>query len=287
MGEGNPPVVRASTPLDGPPRAGANVAITPNRVRIGYVYVAKVTTQDGTVQVYTGSTGQELIKRLSAQHDRKKFLSDPNVEIEIHAVDARLDVSASGRQTLRSARNEALRAAEQTKISEVGDIPGVKTINDIAAATRDNQAKWTAAHDVTLAEITEETAPRYVVRLAERWIFKGPLIGKMFAGFDLLTVFLMYRDIKTSQYVMAPYVLQDEGGVFTLHWERDGWLSATRYWKHYEKGARAGQDIDIDSSEYDFWKDEAEALWGYLDWLGDFVPGLLRRELPVIDPDEA
>jgi len=38
------------------------------------------------------------------------------------------------------------------------------------------------------------------------------------------------------------------------------------------------------SDAYDFWKEEAYALWGYIDWLGDFQPGIWRTTLPEMDP---
>lgn len=67
--------------------------------------------------------------------------------------------------------------------------------------------------------------------------------------------------------------------MFTIGLGRNGWFSKTKYWKNYQSGPMAGQQINIDNDEYDFWKEEAHALWGYLDFWGDFVPGLFNPEL--------
>jgi hypothetical protein len=94
----------------------------------------------------------------------------------------------------------------------------------------------------------------------------------------------MYYHNKMSRYVMAPYVLEDEQGLFTLE-ARESLLSS-QYYKAYTSGGATGQTIEISPDEFRELKKEAEALWGTTDWVGDFVPGLLNRELPVIrEPD--
>ena len=55
-----------------------------------------------------------------------------------------------------------------------------------------------------------------------------------------------------------------------------------QYYKNYIEGDLAGQRESINKKEFNFWKEEAHALWGYLNFWGDFVPGLLRPELPEI-----
>ena len=109
-----------------------------------------------------------------------------------------------------------------------------------------------------------------------------------FAAFQLLDIFLMWRDAKASKYVMAPYLLEDADGVFTIN-ERTGGvldLFQSKYFKNYESGPKKGQRVEITSSEFSGFVEEAHALWGYLDWANDWIPGLLRTELPVIeDPD--
>jgi hypothetical protein len=101
----------------------------------------------------------------------------------------------------------------------------------------------------------------------------------------LLDAWLLYRDAKLSQYVMAPYVLGDEQGFFTL--EQGPSLLPSRHYKAYLSGSTEGQKIEISSSEFRGLKEEAEALWGTTDWKGDFVPGLLNRELPIVRGQDA
>jgi hypothetical protein len=41
--------------------------------------------------------------------------------------------------------------------------------------------------------------------------------------------------------------------------------------------------LSVDKNEYTFAKKEADALYGYIDFWGNFIPGLLRTELPVME----
>jgi hypothetical protein len=84
---------------------------------------------------------------------------------------------------------------------------------------------------------------------------------------------------------MVPYLLEDENGVFTLSRQDRGIFRRDKYFKTYETGKLAGQAVEISKDEFSVLREEAEALWGTTDWKGDWVPGLLRRELPVITID--
>jgi hypothetical protein len=103
----------------------------------------------------------------------------------------------------------------------------------------------------------------------------------------VLDSFLMYREAKLAQMHWAPYVLEDEGGFFILQCRTS--LFSSECFKKYADGELAGQQVELTPSEFRDLRDEAEALWGTTDWKGDFVPGLLLRELPVINinPDLA
>lgn len=112
----------------------------------------------------------------------------------------------------------------------------------------------------------------------------------MGAGLLLLDAVMLYRDQKMSQYVWAPLPLLDSGGVFTLWQEDRGIFRSNDYYKKYKSGPLEGQMVPITTYEWDELRQEAEYLWGYVDWKGDFVPGLLRPKLPVItipDPNMA
>ncbi|MGO4185142.1 hypothetical protein AB4Z17_28640 [Paenibacillus sp. TAF43_2] len=65
------------------------------------------------------------------------------------------------------------------------------------------------------------------------------------------------------------------GGAFTIGNSKNGWFSSTNYFKTYESGTTEG----ISKDEYNFWKAEGRALWGYLDRWGNFVPGLFNPRL--------
>jgi hypothetical protein len=97
----------------------------------------------------------------------------------------------------------------------------------------------------------------------------------------------MYRDEVMSKYVMTPYLLEDAQGIFTLQETDRGIFRSNWYWKNYKTGSSAGQQVKISKDEFLQLKQEAELLWGTTDWKGDFVPGLLRQELPVVEaPDD-
>ena len=285
------PVKGAAAPLPGPGRAGATATIVPVRTKIGYVYKASF-AEAGVSKAYVGSTAQKLMRRLCKQHKRWDVLSLPDIEIEVHAVYARLDAAASGRGTLWSARSEALNAAEQRILLATKEA-GIKTINDINAATYVHMEDWLKAYDVvapgeiTAGMVAEE---KYLVRVQSKWLFKRPSLGGLsgaaFAGLDVLQAFLIWRDLEMSKYVMAPYLLEDDDGVFTLV-HTENLVMSDEYWKRYNTGTKSGKDVSISAADFDYWKEEAHCLWGYADWKADFVPGILRRKLDVVFPNGA
>jgi hypothetical protein len=237
-------------------------------VKIGHIYTVRATV-NGQEVVYCGQTARELAQRLfKDKHKWADIIRAKTTTVEAHTITAELNVAASSRQTLASARKEALSSAEQVIINRRRAEVGVKTLNNIEAAEEANILRW---------------ADRHSVRLGPRFTFKGSVKVGAFAGFILLDIFLSYRDEKLSRYVMAPYVLEDDQGVFTLR-ERDrGIFRSNHYFKIYQTGSLAGQSIRISEDEFLGLKKEGELLWGTTDWKGDWVPGLLRQELPVVD----
>ena len=234
-------------------------------VFVGRVYVIKGTL-NGQAVSYTGSSAQELRARFS-KHEWKSLIRAESTSITTYEVKAKLDIAGSGQGTLRSARNEALRAAEQKILSKVEQAEGVTVLNKSRAATPENAAKWAEQHSV---KVGRGTAFRGGVKLGAN------------AALLLLDIFGMYRDEKMSRYVMAPYLLEDENGVFTLKVKDRGIFRSDYYYKSYQTGPRKGEKVKIDKEEFNVLRKEAEALWGTTDWKGDWVPGILRRELPVI-----
>jgi len=147
-----------------------------------------------------------------------------------------------------------------------------KVLNELNASA--DAASWEARHQVLTNNRWE---------LLERRFVGGTT--KAIAALTLLDAYLIYRDTKMSQYVMAPYILGDEQGFFTL--EEKPSLTSPKYHKAYLSGSAAGQWMELTPSDFRTLKEEAEALWGTTDWKGDFVPGLLNRELPVVGAQDA
>jgi hypothetical protein len=128
---------------------------------------------------------------------------------------AELDVQGSNRRTLLSARTEALRAAKQRAMDQAKEqieeanqnrpsgSKETKLLNEKNAAA--DAATWEARHRVT-------TSKRWT--LIERRATS--IAPKALAVLTLLDAYTIYYNEKMSLYVMAPYVLEDEQGVFTL-----------------------------------------------------------------------
>lgn len=244
-------------------------------VPIGYIYTVR-STIDGVEQVYSGQTSRELIQRLlKDKHKWRDVIKQLSTKVEAHAVTAELNVAASSRQSMLSAKKEALSAAEQVIIkrrrSEIAGGTLKAELNAIEAAEEANILTW---------------ADRHNVRLGARFTWKSPGVKLgAFAGLQLLDIFFMYRDAQLARFAYAPYLLEDDEGVFSLQKEHRGLFSSKLYFKLYKSGAKEGQRVEISESEFDKLADDAEFLWGKTDWKGDFVPGILRQELPVVEPD--
>ena len=80
---------------------------------------------------------------------------------------------------------------------------------------------------------------------------------------------------------MAPYLFKDEKGIYTINELDRGIFRFNKYFKNYKDGQR----VEITEKEFLENKAEGEALYGTTDWKGEFVPGILRPTLPVIEYD--
>ncbi|GAB3812672.1 hypothetical protein [Micromonospora zhanjiangensis] len=255
--------------VDPPTVAPSPAPAAAERTVIGHIYTVRGEI-DGNAVVYTGSTAREIAQRLyKDKHTWSTLIKNKSTTIEVHEVTAVLDVGKSGGGTQRSAENEALRAAEQVVIKRRRtDVGAGRELNARQAATEENVEAWAELHQV---------------RLGARTTFRAGVKVAGMVSFQLLDFFLMYRDLKLSQYVMAPYLLEDAAGIFTLQETDRGIFRSNWYWKNYQTGPLAGQRVQITRDEFRELREEAELLWGTTDWKGDFVPGLLRQELPVVE----
>ena len=236
---------------------------------IGRVYVINDTANN---QVYVGSSAQELRRRFS-RHRWRSLIQSVDTEITFQEVQADLDISSSRRGTVRSARNEALRSAEQRVINRERS-SGRNLLNDRPAASGDNMQTWRQRHDVTLRRRVQ--------------VYKNPgtILNSVGGALAVVDAFRLARDMQLSQYDFTPYILSDERGEFTLEWSRDGFFDLSNdFYKNYisedEEENEDGNRVQISASEFYELRDEARALFGYIDWRGEFVPGLILRELPV------
>jgi hypothetical protein len=84
--------------------------------RVGWIYRIEGKLNGQPVQ-YVGSAA-DLKRRLTNEHEWAKLLQRSSTKVYALEVFAELDVQASNRQTPLSARNEALRAAEQRALDQ-------------------------------------------------------------------------------------------------------------------------------------------------------------------------
>jgi hypothetical protein len=282
---------------------------------VGHVYIVRgVDSATGEAVSYTGSTIQDLRKRLGT-HKWRQLIKAESTTIDIRRVDAEVDVKASGRGTMRSAKMEAARSAEEAVRRNVAKEPS-RPLNEVRAAKGKHMEAWAERHNVRVAKptpykvaggtrrsgpgapastVTEsstvaEVASEPVARRAPaaprspRGGVKPKLGGTAagFLGLVLYDAFKMAREQELEKYVSGPMILEDEGGAFTF---RGGGLFSPTFEKEYIAGESAGTVEPIDKKEFYELKEEHESLWGRVDWKGDFVPGKLRKELPVINPN--
>jgi hypothetical protein len=155
--------------------------------------------------------------------------------------------------------------AAETVTEAVTEVPLAKSAGEAAAA------------EATGAEAAGARSASTRVRPGVRG--GGALTGG-FAALVLLDALNYAREENAAKYREAPYVLEDEGGSFIVEYGREGWFSPV-YQKRYVGGEKEGSVIRIDKDEFRYLKDEAEALYGKKDFWGNWVPGKLRKELPV------
>jgi len=230
-------------------------------VVIGYVYIIEGQFKGESV-TYIGSTAQDIKKRMG-KHEWKAVVQDPNTTVKAIEVKAELDIEGSGRGTRFSARNEALRTAEQ-QIIDSYEKKKIELANKIAAATKENTKIWDARHAV-----------EFSIKSAKVALKGGKRVPSVMSVLDIYSTAM---DLIKSEYVYAPYYMQDEGGVFTIRKEVGGLTSffKTTYYKTYQSSC---QIVEINKEEYNYWANEGEALWGTLDGKGNFVPGLFNPYL--------
>jgi hypothetical protein len=246
---------------------------------------------NGQKQIYIGSAS-DLKERLMGPHKWKKYIHAKQSKIQIKTIYGEPNVRASGRQTHASAQQEALRSMEQEELeiarreveAENKNLPKgrkpTKILNEIDAAS--DPHSWQQRHNTSRSRDWKTIKePGGQLRMP-----KALLTGMV--ALTVLDAYVMAQEWRDDewrrQYEWAPYVLEDEGGVFIL--EEGEWLFSKYYYKTYvdESGELTEENrVEIDAKEFNELKSEAEALWGTFeeneDGEKEFVPGLLNPEL--------
>ncbi len=238
---------------------------------IGRVYVIKGTVS-GKPGVYVGSTAQQLRNRFSA-HQWKKLIQAKSTKISVYEVTADIKPGMTRSKTARAAVNQALRAVEQKVLTKFRKSGAGRILNKVRAALPKNVTKWMKVHSTRLSKPRVAKPPGGGLKLRA--------VG---GGFILLDALIMAREMKVSKYTQGAALLVDEWGEFTVQYKLGPLcgLWGNEYHESYISGPLKGKRFEISSEKFEEYRNEARALYGYLDRAGDFVPGLIQPHPTVI-----
>lgn len=247
---------------------------------IGYVYKLEGHLNGQPVR-YIGSAAS-LKERLVAKHEWSQLLRQTTTKVSFKKVYAELNITASKKKHPSGARSEALRSVEQLELDKAK-----KQAEAENRKKRPGQKRTRILNSRNMATDPHILQKRHNVTSSRRWgVLRkpgAPLILRSVGGVLLIAeVIRLYYDHKRSRFVMAPYLLEDEYGVFTLDYAKSSWLARTKYFKNYVVGVKQDTRVQVSKIEFSALTAEAKALWGTVDGRGNFVPGLLRPSLDVI-----
>lgn len=266
------------------------LAVTPaqSTSEIGYVYTITGTDpQSGQPVTYTGSAADILVRMGSHKGTLKALINAKPTRIVVKKVSGSPDVAASGRQTGRSALNEALRSQEQPTLQQNGGVGSPGSLNQRNAATPSNMTKWQDVHGTSVSDdavVLKEAGEALPAEVPGTLTLNSLLPLLQIAE----TAFVQARDENAGIPIKAPFVYHDDGGDFTVS-ESYGYFLAGlikynhTYAKTYKNGPRAGQIQSIDSDAFEKYKAEGKQRWGYISFWGNFVPGTERSSIPLFD----
>lgn len=260
---------------------GQAAAQTPH---VGYLYKIEGYLYGQRV-VYVGSAKSLKSRLTDTNHDWSKLLGQKTTKVSYKKVFAKLNIKASNQGTPFSARNEALRSVEQPELDKAR-----KQVDRENRKRAPGSKRAKVGNAIEASKTPDVWRKRHKASASRRWrVLREPAITgsrvmlRAVGGVLLLVeAYRLYYDYKVSRFVMAPYLLEDENGVFTLDYAKSSWFADMKYYKNYVAGDKQGQKIQVSESVFKDLADEAKALWGTLDRAGDFVPGLLMPSLDVI-----
>jgi len=221
---------------------------------IGYIYRIEGYL-NGQRVVYIGSA-TNIKRRLIndaryGKHDWAQLLRQKSTIVDAKKVHGTLNIEASAGKKPGSAVNEALRSMEEPELKRAE-----KRVEKENRNRKPGQKRTRVVNKIRASNQPELWQARHQTSRQRRWHrIKHPGLGirlhAVGGGLLLLGVYHMYREDKLSRYVMAPYVLEDEHGAFTLSYEKGilGGLFSTSYFKRYLAGRLKGKKIQVSDSE--------------------------------------
>ena len=188
---------------------------------------------------------------------------------------------ASLTRTAQSALNRAQTAAEGTVFTRVAErLRGWVTLNK-QVPSRAPEVR-SHEHGVKLGRPRAQRPP-------------GVLRASSIAtAASIAFVLKDYIDAKKARFESGVAIFEDERGAYVVSDDPAPWLSRLSEAQQdlvsysdaahlYSKKYLSGERVQITGGEYSRIKKEVEANFGYVNWWGDFVPGRLQRELPVVN----
>jgi RHS repeat-associated protein len=254
--------------------------------QIGWVYYIDA---NGKLQgTYVGSA--ESLSRLFNQgHPAEQLIFEPPLDRTITAWRAfgEPNIPWSGQGTSQSALQESLRSVEAPIIRSLSPVESPLSLNAINAARVQNAEVWEAIHQSRLSQ-----RPIRIANPGQGIVLRSlGILGWVQVVADEAVIKPIEE--KKAQYVNDLLQFSDDeyadlygrpqGHDFNILIEPgEHFWNADKYYKSYLSGSCKDKRIYIDKAEAKRILQNYEALYGYVDWKGDFVPGIRRKSLPVL-----
>jgi hypothetical protein len=246
-----------------------------------YIGIGEWPPGSGKIRRYTGSTIQELQKRITeSAHEFFKFLNSPGTTIYERSGSIIIDD-----QTLRiEGEGKPLTPERQTK-------RGVTVVEQLVheePLEGEPLNKYKAAREYRmerdLSRYRGQVEPHSQARTYKKGVSGGGALGVFF---DVWTAVQIARDANIAKQGIVigeiTPLFFDKGGIFTIK-EGHGLRGSGEYFKEYLMGPlREKGLIDIPEKLFNYYRWYYERDYGRLDAWGNWKPGRVRKELPCLD----
>jgi hypothetical protein len=309
-----PPDIAASGLLSIP----VDPALAEAAIGLGHTYiVVGLDPTETQILAYGGSSKTILARLRDSGHPTAAFLKAKTTAIWTSRVSGNLNIAESGRGTALSASREALGAAEEPLNREIKEIinqinsgkeppPGRSPVTEEARKYMLDLRDALKAKGVSGASIADSLnkipaakdpvkfAARHNVEIGDNFVqlkkpgeeFSFKLFSRVLTIVNIIGLISQMRDFNMARQGLVEesvsWPCEDQFGLFFFYERYGGLFHANTYFKVYLSGSQRGRAVPSNKSEVEAYRDEAKNLLGYVDFMGNFVPGLwLPEPLPA------